>query len=281
MKLAKFLHNGHEGLGLVSDDGIISLPSTMASPAELGKLLDAAGWRQIQAFMDAPADFKLSDATLLPPLCAAARVFCVGLNYKSHVDETNSSFPEHPALFMRTHESFVGHGTALRRPRVSDCHDFEGELAVLIGRACHRVSEESALDYVGGYSCCNEGSIRDYQKHSPTGMTGKNFDASGALGPWIVSPDEIPEPEQLSLLTRLNGETMQEASTSQLIYGIGRVIAYLSECLVLRPGDVIATGTPSGVGARRTPPRWLAPGDRIEVSISGIGSLSNPVEDEQ
>ncbi|MBR0706980.1 fumarylacetoacetate hydrolase family protein [Bradyrhizobium liaoningense] len=280
MKLARFGYRESLGIGLVKENGIISLSGQDPGLSEISKVVTPEGWSRAAQLEARAPDLDVGDVVLLPPLSSGCRVFCVGFNYKAHVNETGNEAPAYPTYFLRTHESFVGHGHPLIRPQVSEFLDYEGELAVIIGRACHRVQENEALDYVGGYTCLNEGSIRDYQKHSATGMTGKNFDSSGSLGPWIVPAAEIPHPESLMLSTRLNGEVVQQASTSQLIYELPRLISYLSTCLKLLPGDVIATGTPAGVGSRRVPPRWLKAGDRVEVEISSIGTLENVVVDE-
>jgi 2-keto-4-pentenoate hydratase/2-oxohepta-3-ene-1,7-dioic acid hydratase in catechol pathway len=280
MKVVKFIRQGSREIGLVTDDGIVSISRRDPSLRDIDDVVSSDGWRRAAAMAHGAADTAMSEVKLLPPLATRARIFCVGLNYKSHVEETANEPPPHPTLFLRTHESFVGPGQPMIRPHVSQSFDYEGELAVLIGTSCHRVDEAEALDYVGGYTCLNEGSVRDFQKHSTTGMTGKNFDASGALGPWVVSTSDIPHPDRLQLRTRLNGAVVQEASTDQLIYSIVRIISYLSSCLRLHPGDVIATGTPAGVGSRRVPPLWMKAGDRIEIEIGGIGTLVNDVVDE-
>lgn len=281
MKVVKFGRQDSQEIGLLVDEGIVSISRHAPDLRDIDDVLSSDGWHRTAALANTGADTATSEVTFLPPLATRSRIFCVGLNYRSHVEETANEPPPFPTLFLRTHESFVGHGQQMLRPRVSQTFDYEGELAVLIGKSCHRVSEAEALDCVGGYTCLNEGSVRDFQKHSATGMTGKNFDSSGALGPWVVSPSDIPHPDRLQLRTRLNGAVVQEASTADLIYGIGRIISYLSSCLRLQPGDVIATGTPAGVGARRVPPLWMKAGDRVEIEITGIGTLVNDVVDEQ
>ncbi len=178
-------------------------------------------------------------------------------------------------MFIRTQASIVAHGAGMVRPTISDNFDYEGELTVVIGRAGRLISQADALKHVAGYTCFNDGSIRDFQKHSTT--SGKNFEASGACGPWIVTADELPDPSKLTLVTRLNGTEVQRSTTDLLIHSIPRIIEYISIITTLEPGDIIATGTPAGVGSRRTPPLWMKPGDTIEVDISGIGVLSNPI----
>lgn len=279
MKIVRFRHHDDEGVGLLSEEGIVALSRHDPTLKSVSDLLSPEGWTRVDRLGSHAPDLITSEVSFLPLLAPGARIFCVGLNYKSHVHETGKDQPEYPTLFLRTHESLVGHEQPLLRPKASDKFDYEGELAVLIGRPCHDVSEAEALNFVGGYTCCNEGSIRDFQKHSGTGMTGKNFDASGSLGPWIVPASEIPDPARLLLTTRLNDKEMQRSSTDLLIYDIPRIVSYLSRCLELKPGDVIATGTPSGVGSRREPPVWMAPGDVVEVEISEIGVLRNVIVD--
>jgi len=191
------------------------------------------------------------------------------------VAEVGRTLPPHPSIFVKLPEALAAHGEPLLRPRVSDNFDFEGELALVIGKAGRHIPAARAFDHVAGYTCFNDGSIRDFQKHSVT--AGKNFHASGAMGPWLVTADEIADPGRLTLETRLNGQVVQHASTDSLIYSIPTIIAYVSAIMPLVPGDVIATGTPEGVGAGRTPPLWMQPGDEIEVEIAGIGTLRNPI----
>ena len=187
--------------------------------------------------------------------------------------------PEYPVVFVRFPSSLVGDGEAIVRPAVSGKFDFEGELGVVIGKEAHRVSRARALDYVAGYCCFMDGSVRDWQRHTTQFTPGKNFDRSGAIGS-ITSADAIPDPSTLELTTRVNGQVMQSASVSELVFDVPYLIEYCSTFMTLRPGDVIATGTPGGVGAARTPPVWLKAGDIVEVEISGIGTLTNPVCDE-
>ncbi len=207
------------------------------------------------------------------------KILCVGVNYRPHIEEMGREVPGYPVVFVRFPESLVRDGEAIIRPAVSEQFDFEGELAVVIGRAAHRVSREQALDYVAGYCCFLDGSVRDWQRHTMQFTPGKNFDRSGAIGP-MVPAHEIPDPRTLELTTRLNGEVMQRGKVADLVFDIPSLIEYCSTFTTLQPGDVVATGTPGGVGAARKPPVWLAPGDLIEVEISHIGILANRVEDE-
>ncbi|MDJ0711841.1 MAG: fumarylacetoacetate hydrolase family protein [Woeseiaceae bacterium] len=207
------------------------------------------------------------------------RVLCVGVNYRPHIEEMGREVPDYPVVFVRFPESLVGDGEPIIRPAVSEQFDFEGELAVIIGRDAHRVSRAAALDYVAGYSCFMDGSVRDWQRHTTQFTPGKNFNRSGALGP-LVPASEIPDPSVLELTTRVNGEVMQQARVADLVFDVPALIEYCSTFTTLKRGDVIATGTPGGVGAARRPPVWLAHGDRVEVEISHIGVLANPVRDE-
>jgi 2-keto-4-pentenoate hydratase/2-oxohepta-3-ene-1,7-dioic acid hydratase in catechol pathway len=217
----------------------------------------------------------LSTLQFLPVVPDPRRIVCVGINYRSHAEETGRDISPAPSVFLRLADTLLGHGQALVRPRVSDKFDFEGELAVVIGRPGRHVSEADALGHVAGYTCFVDGSVRDYQKFSVT--SGKNFPATGPLGPIMVTADEIGDPTRLTLVTRLNGREMQRSGTDLLIHSIAQIIKFVSDFTSLAPGDIIATGTPAGVGHRRTPPVWMKPGDILEVEISGIGTLRNPV----
>jgi 2-keto-4-pentenoate hydratase/2-oxohepta-3-ene-1,7-dioic acid hydratase in catechol pathway len=225
----------------------------------------------------AKPDHRLDAVALLPVVPDPDKILCIGINYATHVRETGRETPKYPMIFVRFANSQVGHGQPMVKPRASDRYDFEGELAVIIGRRARHVPKERALEYVAGYACYNDGSLRDWQRHSAQFTPGKNFLASGALGPWMVTADEIPDPSRLTLTTRLNGEVMQHAPVSDLIFTVPDLIAYISTFTELVPGDLIATGTPGGVGNYREPPVFMKPGDRIEVEISGIGVLANPI----
>jgi len=205
----------------------------------------------------------------------ATRIICVGKNYRDHAAEMGGEVPKNPNLFIRTPQSLVGHKQSIVCPQVSGQYDYEGELAVIIGRGGRHISKDKALSHVAGYTCFMDGSLRDYQKHSFT--AGKNFDSSGACGPWLVPASDIPNPQDLKLVTRVNGVVMQSASTAEMIYTVADVIAYISAFTHLEPGDVIATGTPAGVAAGRNPPPWLKAGDRVDVEIERIGILANTV----
>ncbi len=280
MKLASYTNSGRPGFGVVVDDGLIECSSRGVGHS-LKQALVADALDEMRAIAaGATPDVSVNDVTLLPPIVRPGKVFCIGVNYRKHVLEMGRDLPEHPWVFTRSADSFVGHGDNLLRPAVSEQFDFEGELALVIGTTAHRVNAASALDYVAGYCCLNDGSIRDFQRHSGQFTAGKNFWRSGAMGPWLVTADEVGDPAALELETRLNGEVMQSAPTSDLIFDIPTLIEYCSTFARLEPGDIIATGTPGGVGAARQPPVWLEGGDTIEISISGIGTLTNSVVDE-
>ena len=226
------------------------------------------------------ARVPLADAVFDPLIPNPGRVICVGINFKAHMQEMGREPPNYPWLFVRWADSQVGHGQPITRPNVSEKYDFEGELAFVIGKTARHVKAADALDYIAGYSCFMDGSIRDWQNHGSQFTPGKNFHKSGSFGPWLVTTDEIPDPSVLNLETRLNGEVMQKAPISDLKFDVPALIEYISTFAELQPGDVISTGTPGGVGFARKPPVWLKPGDRIEVDVDGIGVLVNPVIDE-
>jgi 2-keto-4-pentenoate hydratase/2-oxohepta-3-ene-1,7-dioic acid hydratase in catechol pathway len=277
MKLASYMADGKASFGVVAGDGVIDIPPlTSGKIPSLREALAANALDDIGRLTAGRApDRALSGLVYLPVVPDPQRIVCVGINYRSHAAETGRDISPAPSVFLRLADTLLGHGQALVRPRVSDQFDFEGELAVVIGRPGRHVSEADALDHVAGYACFVDGSVRDYQKFSVT--SGKNFPATGPLGPVMVTADEIGDPTRLTLVTRLNGHEMQRSGTDLLIYSIPQIIKFMSDFTSLAPGDIIATGTPAGVGHRRTPPVWMKPGDVLEVEISGIGTLRNPV----
>jgi 2-keto-4-pentenoate hydratase/2-oxohepta-3-ene-1,7-dioic acid hydratase in catechol pathway len=219
----------------------------------------------------------LDEVTLLPPIGPRSKLVCIGLNYRDHVTETSFQIPPQPGLFTKFTDALVGHTAPLIRPVVSECFDFEGEIAVVIGKAGRNIATEHAARHVFGYTIMMDGSLRDYQGHSLS--AGKNFWRSGSLGPWVVTADDVPSPTDMKITTRLNGEVVQSGTADMMIYDIPTVISYISRFTLLEPGDVISTGTPAGVGAMRKPPLWMRSGDRIEIQVSGVGTLRNPIED--
>ncbi|MCP4300443.1 MAG: fumarylacetoacetate hydrolase family protein [Gammaproteobacteria bacterium] len=221
-----------------------------------------------------------SDVRFVPVIPNPDKILCVGVNYRPHIEEMGRQIPDYPVVFIRFPASMVGHDEPILRPSASQQFDFEGELAVVIGKRARNVTRETALDHVAGYCCFMDGSIRDWQRHTSQFTAGKNFHKSGAMGPCIVTADEIPDPSVLQLRTVVNGEVMQHGQVSDLVFDIPSLIEYCSTFSELLPGDVIATGTPGGVGAARTPPVWLKSGDTVEVEIPGVGTLRSPVLDE-
>ena len=281
MKLASYKTSKGAGYGAVRDDGIIDLTRRIGKKyPDLRALLagNALGAAQKIAKSAKKPDYKLNKVTLLPVIPNPGKIVCVGLNYEEHRVETGRDKTENPALFIRVAESQVGHDQPIVMPRESTNLDFEGEIAVVIGRRGRRVAEEDAWKHVAGYACYNDGSVRDWQRHTLQWTAGKNFSSTGAFGPWMVTRGEIADDEELTLETRLNGQVMQHATTAQMIHKIPRQIAYISTFTSLEPGDVIVTGTPGGVGARRNPPVWMKPGDTVEVEVSKVGVLVNTIK---
>ncbi len=222
----------------------------------------------------------LSSVRILPPVPKPPKILCVGLNYDDHLEESGLKKPVYPEIFGRFATSLIAHGEPIRRPRESSSLDYEAELAVVIGRGGRRIQPDRALEYVAGYSLFNDATIRDFQLRTPQWTIGKNFDGTGAFGPWLVTPDALPPGAQgLSIHGRLNGRVMQNARTDQLIFSVPTLISMISVAMSLEPGDVIITGTPGGVGVARKPPVFMQPGDVFEVEIEGMGVLSNPVQD--
>lgn len=229
------------------------------------------------------AEVTLATADIHPalPIARPGKVICLGLNYVDHVKEGGYDIPTYPALFLRTLTSLIPAGAPMIRPACSDRLDYEAELMVIIGRGGRHIAEAAALDHVFGYTIFNDGSVRDYQRKTHQWTPGKNFDATGAIGPVVVTPDELPPGAAgLGIQTRVGAEILQNANTSEMMWSVARIIATLSEYTTLEPGDMIAMGTPPGVGHARTPPRWLRPGETVEVEIEGIGICANRIEDE-
>ncbi len=280
MKLASFVADGRDCFGAVVGDDIITLSGKLPYPSLRDALTDRGGLAAIEAAVkDARPDRKLADVKLLPVIPNPEKILCAGINYRSHAAETGRDLPKQPSMFIRLANTLTGQDGEMIRPSVSQHFDFEGELAVVIGRGGRHIPVDRALEHVAGYTCFVDGSVRDYQKFSVT--SGKNFPGTGPLGPWLVTTDEIPDPTRLTLTTRLNGEQVQHSGTDLLIYSVPQIIAFCSDFTPLVPGDVIATGTPEGVGHRRTPPLWMKAGDVLEVEISGIGTLRNYIIDER
>ena len=225
---------------------------------------------------------SLKDVRFIPLIDRPSKIVCLGLNYADHAAEGGHARPEYPSFFMRGPSSMVGHLEPMIRPKASDKFDFEAELAFVVGKAGRHLTAENALDHIAGYSVFNDGSLRDYQRKSTQWTIGKNFDATGAFGPWLVTPDELPPgADGLRIQSRLNGQVMQDANTKSFLWGVVETLVLITECMTLEPGDVVITGTPAGVGYARKPPVFMKQGDTIEVEIEGVGLLSNPVVDEK
>ena len=276
MRLATLLVPGRgETPALIGPDGDRYHP--LEGPEPLAARLGGPLPRTDVAWDEAP---ELSDVRFLPVIPRPGAFWCVGLNYEDHRLETGRARADWPTLFTRFPVCLLGHGEALVRPAASRQLDYEGELAVVIGRPGRHVPEAAALDHVAGYACFNDASVRDYQGHSSQFGPGKNFWRTGGFGPFLVTADEVPDPQDLPIETRLNGEVVQQSHTSRMTYPVRELIAYLSRIHPLHPGDVIATGTPSGVGVARDPQLFLKPGDEVEVEIGAVGTLRNGVVDE-
>ena len=282
MKFVSFRRraDARDEYGVVVDDRVASLV-TGAAPT-LRAALAGEGLATLKArAARADADLDLSSLQLLPPITDPGKFICVGLNYHRHAAEVGMQVPSRPSLFVRFADSVTGHGQPTLRPPESEQYDYEAELAVVIGRTGRRIAESGAMAYVAGYCCLAENSVRDWQRHSAQATPGKNFFHSGALGPWLVTPDEAGPVDAMTIVGRLDGEEVQRESLSDLIFSVPQIIAYISTFGPLQAGDVIATGTPAGVGMSRKPPRWLRAGDVFEVEISGVGTLRNPVVDDR
>jgi 2-keto-4-pentenoate hydratase/2-oxohepta-3-ene-1,7-dioic acid hydratase in catechol pathway len=282
MKFASYNYQGRDSYGLVDDKGVFD---AVQAGAKFGATLkDAIAGKQLEEIgrLAAASDKRiaLADIAFLPVITAPDKILCIGINYLSHVKETGREIPKYPMIFSRWADSQIGHDQAIIRPQASTKLDFEGELAVIIGRAGRHIKAADAFDHVAGYSCYNDGSVRDWQKHTIQFVPGKNFPATGGFGPWLVTPEEVGDPSLLSLVTRLNGEVVQDGKIDDLIFTIPMLIEYCSTFTELRPGDVIITGTTGGVGAFREPPLWMKHGDVVEVEISKIGKLVNSIADE-
>jgi 2-keto-4-pentenoate hydratase/2-oxohepta-3-ene-1,7-dioic acid hydratase in catechol pathway len=281
MRLVSFERGGQAGFGLVVGDGVVDLGKALGRRyADLKSLLAADALDQARECAARAPDFAIAEATLLPVIPNPGKIWCVGLNYGDHVQETGRQVTEQPVFFLRVADSQVGHGQPIPRPRESTRLDYEGEIAVVIGKGGRRIAEADAWHHIAGYACYNDASVRDWQMHTSQWGPGKNFWRTGGFGPWLVTSDEIPAGTPLTLVTRLNGAEVQRATTEMMIHDIPRQIAYASTVSPLQPGDVIVTGTPGGVGAKRNPPLWMKAGDVVEVEVDRIGVLRNPIVDE-
>jgi 2-keto-4-pentenoate hydratase/2-oxohepta-3-ene-1,7-dioic acid hydratase in catechol pathway len=282
MRLLSYLVNGKPRYGAAVAGGVVDLATRIGSKfPDLQTLIAGDGLEAARAAAAGQKpDHVLDDLTLLPPIPAPEKLWCIGVNYRDRNAEykDNSDLPKYPSLFVRNPSSVVGSGQPIEKPKISEQLDYEGELVIVIGKEGRHIPREQAWDHIFGMTLCNEGSVRDWLHHGKFNVTqGKNFDRSGSIGPWIVSSDERDPRGPHDIVTRVNGEVRQKDSTERLMFPFDFLIAYLSTFATLKPGDMIATGTPTGAGARFDPPRWLKPGDVVEVESSGIGILRNVV----
>lgn len=284
MKLLNFTVEGRESFGILGSSGILDLGARLTPRAtDIVFFIRAGLSAQARALAEGDkADYALKDVRVSKPVGRGSRYFCIGVNYPERNEEykDGSERLKYPSLFMRTHASFVAPGEALVRPLESEQLDYEGEIVMVIGQGGRRIPVESALSHVFGYTCANEGSVRDWLRHSKFNVTqGKNFDRSGSIGPYLVTADEVGL-APMRIVTRVNGEVRQNDTSDRMIFPMAYLIHYISTFCALEPGDVILTGTPSGAGARLDPPRYLRAGDRVEVEISRVGLLHNEVRDD-
>jgi 2-keto-4-pentenoate hydratase/2-oxohepta-3-ene-1,7-dioic acid hydratase in catechol pathway len=289
MRFLSFEAHGQAGIGWVKDIHATDFVNlTLAAPElprNLKDLICTPGGLAAAnaAALKAPASTvqTMASVTMLPLIPNPGKIVCMGLNYADHAKEGGNARPEYPSFFLRGNSSMVGHNQAIVRPKASTQLDYEAELAVIIGKQARHLSAENALDCIAGYSCFNDGSIRNYQRKSSQWTIGKNFDGTGPFGPCLVTPDELPPGAAgLRIQSRLNGKVMQDANTDVFLWNVVEALRIITECMTLEPGDVIITGTPAGVGYARTPPVWMAPGDICEIEVEGVGILSNPIVDE-
>ncbi|PQA79963.1 5-oxopent-3-ene-1,2,5-tricarboxylate decarboxylase [Limnohabitans sp. TS-CS-82] len=290
MRFLSFKTDHHTGVGWIKDASSETLVDLsllgLDLPADLKTLIATEGAMAAAhaAALKAPATAirTLSSVQLLPLIPNPGKIVCMGLNYADHAKEGGNARPEYPSFFMRGATSMVGHQSPIVRPKASTQLDYEAELAVVIGQRARHLTADNALACIAGYACFNDASIRNYQRKSAQWTIGKNFDGTGPFGPWLVTPDELPAgAEGLRIQSRLNGKVMQDANTRDFLWNVVESLRIITECMTLEPGDVVITGTPAGVGYARTPPVWMAPGDVCEIEIEGIGTLSNPIVDEQ
>lgn len=283
MKLASFIRDGRESWGVVREDGIVDLGMRMGSSV-LEQLRNGLNQTELNMAAEAhAADCQVEDVTLLPPVVNGEKIICIGVNYMNRNAEykDGSSEPDWPSMFMRAPNSFTGSGCNLWRPPESPQLDYEGEIVMVIGKECHRVTQDEALDYVAGLTLMNEGTIRDWVRHAKFNVTqGKNFSNTGSIGPWMATSDDFDGFENLTVKTHVNGELRQNDTTANLLFPFAYLISYLSIFYTLKPGDMISTGTPNGAGARFDPPKYLVPGDIVTVELDGLGVLSNGIEDD-
>lgn len=285
MKLLSFHADGKNRWGAVDGAGAIDLGARMPRYSDLLSVLRAEALAEAERTASgAPADYALEEIAFLPPIPGPEKTVCIGVNYANRDDEyvDRSARAEYPNIFMRTPGSLTGHRRPILRPPESEQFDYEGEIAIVIGKPGRRIPQDRAEEHIGGLTCLNEGSVRDWMRHGKINITqGKNFERSGAAGPWMVTAEEFDGYDDLRVTTRVNGEIRQDDTTANMIFGFRYLIAYVSAFTALKPGDVISTGTPTGAGAFFDPPKWLVPGDTVEVEVAGVGTLANTVADDE
>jgi 2-keto-4-pentenoate hydratase/2-oxohepta-3-ene-1,7-dioic acid hydratase in catechol pathway len=284
MRLASYITHGRSSFGAVVGDGVVDFRVRFGP--RFGSLADLIRANALGEARSTVAgvrpDFPLAEVELLPPLAQPEKILCIGINYANrNADFDDPNVPKYPSMFYRHPGSLVGPGQALVRPKVSEQLDYEGEIAMVIGREGRHIPKGRARDYIAGFTLCNEGTVRDWLRHGKFNVTqGKNFDSSGSIGPWIVTTDEIDPAKPIHLTVKVNGEVTQDDTTASMIFSFTDIIAYVSTFMTLKPADIIVTGTPVKKGPRPDPPRWLKPGDVVEISSPEIGTLTNPVADE-
>ena len=285
MRLITFSHNGQEQIGVRNGDNI--MPVARLSPNFASDIVSLLRREQLSELITTAQEFDgsgipLDEIHYLPLLPRPGKIVCIGRNYAAHAAEGGAETPSYPEIFFRGATSLVAHQAPIIRPKCSDKLDFEGEFAFVVGKTCRHATLENSLEHIAGYTLFNDATIRDYQRFSTQWTIGKNFDGTGAFGPELVTRDELPDGLQgLSLVTRLNSQEMQNGRIDDLVFPVRQLIVLLSECMTLEPGDVVVTGTPSGVGFARKPPVWMKAGDEIEVEVAGLGRLRNYVQDEK
>jgi len=284
MRLITFYVGDKTSFGMVDGDKVFDFSVRFPNSSNLIDFLDPRSQQNAEeAIKGADADYSLTDITFRRPIQFPGQIVCVGINYGNRDAEYGTSIRgDYPNIFLRTPETLAAHNQAMLVPPESEQLDYEGEIALVIGKGGRRILPESALDHVGAVTCLNEGCIRDWMRHGKVNITqGKNFYRCGSVGPWLVTADEFDSYDDIRVTTRVNGEVRQDDTTANILYDFSYLIAYASTWNALEPGDIISTGTPTGSGARMDPPTWLRHGDTVEVEVSGVGVLSNPIEKEK
>lgn len=278
MKLISYRHGGREAYGVVKDGGIVDMSARLAHPSLKHAIAGLSVGEMEKIAATASADVSLDDIEYMFPITTPEKIFCIGRNYRAYHEVVEQGGPmKWPSIFPRFPSSFAAHGQAILRPKVSEQLDYEGEIGVVIGKSGRHIPEEQALDYVAGYTIINEGSVRDWQTKGAQNCPGKNFYRSGAIGPWMVTRDEVADLDALHIRTTVDGEVRQDGGSDMMIFKIPYVIAHISKFAWLEPGDMIATGSPGGSAIESKPPKWLEPGQEIGIEITPIGTLRNPI----